>query len=40
MGLLADAAVLLRAAALLRHPQAPLPPDGLTLWQLDLASDM
>jgi hypothetical protein len=36
MSLLADAAVLLRASALLRHPQASLPLDELTPWQLDL----
>ena len=37
MSLLADAAVLLRASALLRHPQASLPLDELTPWQLALA---
>jgi hypothetical protein len=37
LSLLADAVVLLRASALLRHPQAPLPLDELTPWQLDLA---
>ena len=37
MALLADAAVLLRASARLRHPQALLPLDELTPWQMDLA---
>ncbi len=37
MSLLADAVLLLRANALLRHPQPSLPLDELTPWQLDLA---
>lgn len=37
MSLLADAVVLLRASALLRHPPTPRPLAELTPWQLDLA---
>ena len=36
MSLLADAAVLLRALALLRQPACPLPLGQLTPWQLSL----